>query len=445
MNNNLPVPNQGSWPISNYAPPAQPAPGQRTYSATSILDFSMLLRIIQHWRWVVIGAVAAGFIAAILITLVTPPVYRAWVTLEANPPAFSVSDDQSRERDASTSNTYDFVATQVGLVSSKSVAERAAQELNLPDNPTVVPQNVDASQRLKIATGVVSGGLHVLPPLEGQLIKFSYDSTSAQLAAAIANGIAESFINTALQRRYEASAYARNFLERQIAKTRGDLERSERSLVGYAQAQGIINTAGPSEGNAPPGDTNSLQGESLVTLNKALADATARRVAAEGAYRQSLATGPTSEVTSGTQALRSQRATLEAEFQQKRTFMKPEHPEMLSLRSQIDELDKQIAREWQRKCRPDETTRSLPIIARPSSRNERFRRASRVSKVQCSTFGGEASSIISCNGRWIPTEASTTPCFSATKRSVWPAVWEPRQCQSSIAPTFPVFHTSRTC
>jgi len=305
----------------------------------------MLLRIIQHWRWVVMGSVAAGLIAAILITLLTPPVYRAWVTLEANPPAFSVSDDQSRERDASTSNTYDFVATQVGLVSSKSVAERAAQELNLPNNPTIVPQNVDASQRLKIATEVVSGGLHVLPPLEGQLIKFSYDSTSAQLAAAIANGIAESFINTALQRRYEASAYARNFLQRQIARTRGDLERSERSLVGYAQAQGIINTAGPSEGNAPPGDTNSLQGESLVTLNKALADATARRVAAEGAYRQSLATGPTSEVTSGTQALRSQRATLEAEYQQKRTFMKPEHPEMLSLRSQIDELDKQIARE----------------------------------------------------------------------------------------------------
>jgi len=305
----------------------------------------MLLRIIQHWRWVVMGSVAAGLIAAILITLLTPPVYRAWVTLEANPPAFSVSDDQSRERDASTSNTYDFVATQVGLVSSKSVAERAAQELNLPNNPTLVPQNVDASQRLKIATEVVSGGLHVLPPLEGQLIKFSYDSTSAQLAAAIANGIAESFINTALQRRYEASAYARNFLQRQIARTRGDLERSERSLVGYAQAQGIINTAGPSEGNAPPGDTNSLQGESLVTLNKALADATARRVAAEGAYRQSLATGPTSEVTSGTQALRSQRATLEAEYQQKRTFMKPEHPEMLSLRSQIDELDKQIARE----------------------------------------------------------------------------------------------------
>jgi len=344
MNNSLPVPGDRSWPIAPYAPPAAPAAGQRTYSATSILDFPTLVRILQHWRWLVLGAVGAGLLGAIFVTLLTTPIYRAWVTLEANPPTFSVSDEQSRERDASNSNTYDFVATQVGLVSSKSVAERTAQELNLVNNPAVVPQNVDASQRLRIATGIVSGGLHVVPPQDGQLIRFSYDSTSPQMAATIANGVADSFINTALQRRYEASAYARNFLERQIARTRSDLERSERSLVGYAQAEGIINTSA-GDGKAGSGDTNSLQGESLVTLNKALADATARRVAAEGAYRQSMATGPTSEVTASTQTLRQQRATLEAEYQQKRTFMKPEHPEMLSLRSQIDELDKQIAQE----------------------------------------------------------------------------------------------------
>ena len=342
MNNNLAVPNVGSWPIASYSPPVAVA-GQRTYSATSILDFATLIRIMHHWRWLIIGAVAAGFLGAIAITLLTTPVYRAWVTLEANPPTFSVSADQSREREASSTNSYDFVATQVGLVSSRSVAERTAQELNLSNNPAVVDQKLDASQRLKIATGVVASGLKVIPPAEGQLIKFSYDSPSPQLAAMVANGIADSFINSALQRRYEASAYARNFLERQIAKTRGDLERSERALVAYAQQQGIINTA--ADGKQTGSDANSLQGESLVALNKSLADATARRVAAEGAYRQSLATGPTSEVTSSTQGLRQQKATLEAEYQQKRTFMKPEHPEMLSLRSQIDELDKQIARE----------------------------------------------------------------------------------------------------
>ena len=347
MNNNLSIPDRGAWSLGPHGPGAEsaPDPGQRNYSATNILDLPTLARIVYQWRWLVLGAVAAGLAGAILITLLTTPQYRAWVTLEANPPTVSVSDEQSRERELA-SNSYDFVQTQVGLLSSKSVAARTAQELNLGNNPAVVPQEGNASDRLRTATAIVGGNLHVIAPDESDLIKFSYDATSPQLAAMIANGIAESFINSSLQRRYESSAYARNFLERQIAKTRSDLERSERSLVAYAQAQGIINTSGGGKDEAQGGgDTNSLQGESLISLNRALADATARRVAAEGAYRQGRATGPTSDVTVSTSALRQQRATLEAQYQQKRTFMKPEHPEMLSLRSQISELDKQIAQE----------------------------------------------------------------------------------------------------
>jgi capsular exopolysaccharide synthesis family protein len=347
MNNSLVVPNEGSWPLGAYDPDAanRLGRGQRSYSASGILDFPTIVRIVYHWRWLVLGAVALGLAAATLVTLLTAPIYRSWVTLEANPPSVAVTDEQSREREASVGNPYDFVVTQVGLLSSKSVAQRTAQELNLANNPDVVSQDMDASQRLRAATGVVQGGLEVVAPDDGQLIRFSYDSPSPQLSAMVANGIADSFINTALQRRYEASAYARNFLERQIAKTRGDLERSERSLTAYAQQQGIITTAVGPDGKPTGGDAGSLQGESLITLNKALADATARRVAAEGAYRGSLSTGPTSEVTASTQILRQQRATLEAEYQQKRTFMKPDHPEMQSLRSQIDELDKQVAGE----------------------------------------------------------------------------------------------------
>jgi polysaccharide biosynthesis transport protein len=346
MNNGIAVPDK--WPLQPYSAASEVAarPGQRVYSAANILDLQSLLRIVQHWRWLILGAVALGIAGAIIMTLLTTPVYRAWVTMEANPPTVSVSTEQSREREASAVNSYDFVATQAGLLSSRSVAQRTAQELNLANNSEFMPQEGDASERLKTATELILADLKVQQPEEGQLIKFSYDSASPQLAAMVANGIAESFINSALQRRYEASAYARKFLERQIAKTRGDLERSERSLVAYAQAQGIINTSGGGgETSAPSGDANSLQGASLISLNNALAEATARRVAAEGAYRQATATGPTAEVTQSTQALRQSRATLQAEYQQKRTFMKPEHPEMQSLKAQIDELDRQIGRE----------------------------------------------------------------------------------------------------
>ena len=343
MNNSIAVPNERAWQIGPYLPPQPARPGQRTYSAGQILDFQTLVRILQHWRWLILGAVVLGLAAAIIVTLLTTPVYRAAVTIEANPPTVSISTEQSREREATVDNPYDFIVTQVGLLSSRNVAERTAQELNLANNPDFVAAGPDASTRLKIAAGKVQGGLKVKPPEEGNLIKLTYDSNIPQMAALVANGIADSFINSTLQRRYEASAYARRFLERQIAKTRGDLERSERALVAYAQAQGIINTGKATDGKQSDGDANSLQGESLITLNQALAAATARRVAAEGAYRQGLATGPTAEVTTSTLPLRQQLATLQAEYQQKRTFMKPEHPEMLSLKAQIDELGKQIA------------------------------------------------------------------------------------------------------
>ena len=227
---------------------------------------------------------------------------------------------------------------------SRSVAERAAQELNLANNPDIVPQDLDASKRLRAATSIVAGGLDVSAPAQGELIRFSYDSTSPQLAASVANAVADSFIDTAIQRRYESSAYARNFLERQISKTRGDLERSERSLVAYAQAQGIINTATPDG----PGRRRRHQFAAGRIAGQAERGAGRRdgapRLRPKGPIGRPCATGPTSDVTQSTMALQQQLAQLQAQYQEKRTFMKPDHPEMVSLRSQIDELQRQISK-----------------------------------------------------------------------------------------------------
>jgi len=344
VNNNLAVPDGEPWQVDRYEVRSDGRPPVAGGTDGRGLDFATLLRIISNWRWLILGAVGIGVVGAIAITLLTIPIYRSWVTLEANPPTVEIMDEQQRDRSSTGVNSWDYVATQVGLLSSRSIAQRAAQDLNLANNKEFVESDGDLAERLKAATNKVANGLGVDAPEEGQLIRFSFDAESPQLSAAIANQIAESFINSNLQRRYEASAYARNFLERQIAKSRTDLEKSERQLVAYAQAQGIINTTVGEDGK-PAGDAGSLQGESLVALNRALADATARRVAAEGAYRSGIAVGPTADITASTQSLRQTKAALEAEYQDKRTMMKPEHPEMLSLRSRIDELDRQIARE----------------------------------------------------------------------------------------------------
>jgi capsular exopolysaccharide synthesis family protein len=305
-------------------------------------DLAGLVRIANEWRWLILGAVALGIAAAVVVTLLTKPLYRAWVTLEVNPPTVEILDEK-RHESTSAPSLFDFVSTQVGLLSSRTLAERVAQDLNLASNPDFVGTRGDAATRLKIASTKVADGLKVVAPEDGQLIRFNFVSESPQLAAEIANGVAENFISSGLQRRFEASTYARTFLQQQIAKTRRDLERSEKQMVAYAQQQGIINT-GSNQPGEPGNDAGSLQGASLVALNAALAAATARRVEAEGAYRNSRLTGASAGVAD-TQQLRQAKAALEAEYQEKRTLMKPDHPDMLSLRSRIDELNRQIGRE----------------------------------------------------------------------------------------------------
>lgn len=315
---------------------------ERRYNPAAELNVATLLRIMSEWRWLILGAIAVGLALAVATTLLTAPQFRAWVTIEVNPPTVDVSDEQSRQRASQSTQSYDIVATQVGLLASRSLAERVAQDLNLAADSDFVGTAGDPASRIRAAANRIQGGLKVIPPEVGQLIKFSYVDSNPQRAARIANGIADAFINSNLQRRYEASAYARTFLQNQIAKVRGDLEKGERQLVAYAQAQGIINTGSGGEGKQA-GDTNNLQGESLVALNQALAAATARRVSAEGAYQSAQLAATSASSDASVAPLRTQKATLEADYQQKLSTLKPDHPDMVAERRQIEELNKQIA------------------------------------------------------------------------------------------------------
>jgi capsular exopolysaccharide synthesis family protein len=335
-----PLAPHGGGPLAFPANWAQPVPE----AAPGGLDLNLqtIWRIVFEWRWLILGSVAVGLAGAIIATLLTTPLYKSTAVLEINPPSVEILDEGKGQ--AVVPNDREFLATQYGLLQSRSLAERVAQELNLPGNEDVIPGEADRATKLKIATGMLMGGFEVDPVPLSRLVNIGFVSSDPQLAAQVTNSFADNFINSNLERRYEASSYARSFLERQIANVRRDLERSERQLVGYAQQQGIINL-GVTEAGGSAGDSGSLQGASLAALNAALAEAQTKRISAEQAYRQARAVGPTSEVTESTSGLRTQRAALEAEYQEKLSRFRPEYPDMVALRSRIDELGRQVGRE----------------------------------------------------------------------------------------------------
>ncbi|MEA3032394.1 MAG: polysaccharide biosynthesis transport protein, partial [Sphingomonadales bacterium] len=339
---------QPIWPLAPQPGGALTIPAEwgPQPSAAGLLggDFNLatLWRIVSEWRWLILGAVAVGLAGAIVITFLTTPLYRATVLLEINPPTIEAVDESKVEKQ--TVNERDYLSTQVGLLTSRSLAQSVAENLNLASNPQFVPMQMPRDQRVKIATAILQGGFEAKSVEGSRLIRLNYVSPQPELAQRIANSYADNFINSNLDRRIEATAYARRFLEKQIAKVRGELENTERQLVQYAQQENILNLGG-GDTSKPAGDANSLQGASLMALNQALTEAQAKRIAAEQAYRSEARAGTTEEVNASTQALRTQRAQLQSEYQQKLSQFKPDYPEMIQRRAQIDELDKQIIRE----------------------------------------------------------------------------------------------------
>jgi capsular exopolysaccharide synthesis family protein len=302
------------------------------------LNLATIWRIIHEWRWLILGAVAVAVAGAVVVTFLTTPLYRATATLEINPPSVEIMEESKAKVGG---NDREYLATQYGLLESRSLAQRVAQDLNLASNPEFAAPTGDRAGRLKSATGRLMGGFEVEPVQGSRLIRIAYTSESPALAAQITNSFADNFINANLERRYEASSYARQFLERQIGKVKGELEVSERKLVAYAQRQGIIQMGGSEKGS---GDTDSLEGASLQALNAAHAAAQARRIAAEQTYAQARGAS-IADINASTAGLRAQRAGLEAEYRAKLSSFKPDYPDMVRLRANITAIDQQIGLE----------------------------------------------------------------------------------------------------
>ena len=168
------------------------------------------------------------------------------------------------------------------------------------------------------------------------------------MSALIANAYANEFIQSSLQRKFDSSSYARNFISEQLAETKQKLEQSERDLNDYARTNGLIGTGNAmSTGDEKGGSRGeSVTTTSLLQLNTAANDAMGRRIAAETRWR-SISGKPlmsASEVLNNNtiQALLSARASAEADLQQERAHHLDGYPTVQAKQAQVAAISRQL-------------------------------------------------------------------------------------------------------
>jgi len=253
------------------------------------------------------------------------------------------------------------VASQVQLIGSRDLATTVVDSLGLAslkefNKPRFLPGFDQMLVRIGLGRPVPEGSVEerVLQRFADRLDVFSIDktrvitvgfsSTNPQLAAQVANAVADEYLALEREARRSTNADATRWLESQIAELRTKVTSAEAKVEAFRTEHGLFSG----------GQNNtSLAQQKLNDLNAELARLVAARSAAEAKadmVRKSLASGATPDVpdvrdSQLIQRLREQQVALRAQIAQLSATLLPAHPRIRELNAQLGDLDGQVRRE----------------------------------------------------------------------------------------------------
>ena len=337
-------------PLAGYTSTGTETPG---YSYLEIL--LEIWRIFYKRKWLIIGIAAAVFVIGALRTLMEVPLYAATVRLQIDRNVAKIVGTEGVI--PAEDSDYDFMRTQYELLKSRNMAERVVSSLALGDDPDLLKPRelslldlvtglfgsspdgpvLDGSAASAAAVGVVMGNVSVQPVMGSRLVDVSYYDTSPQRAQRVANGYADAFMASNIDKRFQANASAKTFLEDKIQQLKLRLEQSEKKLLAFAQDQQIVDV----------NDKASIAESNLSAANAALGNLIAERTKNEQLWRQAEAGKdidlPQLLSDQTIAALRAKRKDLAIEYQEKLQTFKPDYPAMVQIKNQLDEIDRQLA------------------------------------------------------------------------------------------------------
>ena len=326
------------------------------------------INLLEYWnvlvrrRWVVFTAVVVLATTVTIGSFLVPPTYRAVCTLQIERDQPNVLQFQQVQPVGYDYLSYtDFYQTQYRLLSSRNVARKAMQSLDLRNDP-VVSRSVARSGRKGLVRTLVSfirkspledlpqdpdkpyiqfilRGLDITPLKNTHLVEISFVSVDPELASRVANAVANSYIEFSQSARYDTTAQASEFIATQTVELKKQISDLEAKLNEYGKEKQIIGLD----------DKENITNQKLAQLNQDVLNAQVETSRKEARYRELANTAPESipEVTQSNliQQLRQKTAELERQHSQKSKQFKADWPDMLRLKAEWDSARKTMAEE----------------------------------------------------------------------------------------------------
>ena len=332
-----------------------------------LLDY---VRVLYKRRWTATTVFLIVLLATAVYTFTATPVYEARTRLliESGDPNI-VSFKEVIDKGPAEN---DYYQTQYNILQSRTLARDTLEDLHLWNHPLfAAPPPGRLSQLGTFAASLMPFGrntgqaaaappseaalhslavdrflenLTIAPVRNSRLVDIRYRLPDSTVAAAVANGIAKNHIEQNLAYKFTASRDASDWLGERLAEQRAEVEKAELALQKYREQNESISLE----------DRQNIVVQKLADLNAAVTKAKTERLQKEAIYRQldaSAADAPVLDTfpailgNSFIQSQKTELAGLQRQQAQLAERLGDRHPEMVKVRSAIQNAEAELRRE----------------------------------------------------------------------------------------------------
>jgi capsular exopolysaccharide synthesis family protein len=287
--------------------------------------------ILRREWWKMALFVAAMTAAAFVISSRITRIYESTSTIDIDrqtPPGV-VGQDAARSL---TNDTEQFLATQIKLIQSDAVVRPVAQTYNLLElehQRTSGPSSAESEME-----PVALNDLKVTRPINTFLLQISYRSPNRQLAADVANAVAQSYLAHSYDIRFRSASNLTTFMEKQTEELRAKMERSSGALADFERQLNIVS----------PEEKTNIVVNRLLQLNTELISAEGDRVRKEATDQSvsgvSLQSVQASQLGEPLRKLTERINEVQEKFSEVRSHFGTAHPDYKKIGAQLAELQR---------------------------------------------------------------------------------------------------------
>lgn len=234
-----------------------------------------------------------------------------------------------------------YMATQLQVLQSDSVAIEVVRRLGLTNNPNIqkkfqASNNGQGDINLWLARLLVSK-LNVIFT-KSNVIEITYSASDPQFAAVIANAFTDVYMEKSIRLKTEPAQKAANYLNQQVQSLRDDLSQAQQKLVNFQKENGLTSND----------DRVDVESARLNEMSAQLSVAQAQLVEANSRFhdvQQNANDSPDVAQSALVQNLKMELSKAESSLASISGTVSKNHPQYISLSSQIDKLKRQLADE----------------------------------------------------------------------------------------------------